>query len=80
MRWIFLAAGIAYVAVLVIVWSALRAASWADQLIDDLEPNGEPARPCPVCDSTDVYVDGDAVCFCITCRASYSLNNWNHLP
>lgn len=80
MRWIFLAAGIAYVAVLVIVWSALCAASWADRVIEGADFDAAPSRRCPVCDSTDVYVDVDDICLCITCRASYPLSNAQRLP
>lgn len=75
MRWVFALAGIGYLLFLAAFWTLLRVAAEADAVdFFDCEPDLLP-RPCPLCMSSNVYVDTDDVCFCITCRASYPLAN-----
>lgn len=72
-RWIILLTGVGYLLFLVVFWTLLRAAGIADRAATRF--TDRPGRPCPVCHETDVYVDSDDICFCITCRASYPLVN-----
>lgn len=75
MRWIFTLAGVVYLLFLFVFWSLLRVAAHADTVdLFDLEPD-EPPRPCPLCTSSNVYIDTEDFCFCVTCRASYPLSN-----
>lgn len=71
-RWIIIGLLI-YVLFVFAAWSLCRAAAIESDTFDwgrDPDP-----RPCPSCHSSDVYVDGDDVCLCITCRASYPLTH-----
>lgn len=78
--WLFAGIGIIYLLALTAFWSILRVAGLADQDdLFDLEPD-QPPRPCPLCRSSNVYVDTDDVCFCVTCRASYPLSNVSEAP
>ena len=72
-RWLFLAAGLLYMLLLVVFWTFVRVADRAGGVT--IGPASGPAgRPCPVCASGDVYVDADDVCLCASCRASYPLS------
>lgn len=74
-RWWLLLAGVGYLLFLFVFWSLLRIATLADgDDLFDLEPD-QPPRPCPLCTSSNVYVDTEGFCFCATCRASYPLSN-----
>lgn len=74
-RWLLAVAVVGYAVFLFVAWSLCEVAARADDVdLFDLEPD-VPGRPCPLCTSSNVYVDTDDVCFCITCRASYPLAN-----
>lgn len=73
MRSLLLLSGIVYMLFLVAFWSLLAVAGRADRAASRMVDRS--GRPCPVCSGTDVYVDDDDVCFCITCQASYPLAN-----
>lgn len=79
MRWLALA-GVAYMLGLFVFWSLMRVSAEADASdLFDLEPD-LPPRPCPLCTSSNVYVDTEDVCFCVTCRASYRLEYSSEAP
>lgn len=78
-RW-WIVAGIGvYLLVTFFGLSLCRAASLADDDMFDCE-HDDRGRPCPMCGSSDVFVDADDVCFCPCCLASYPLSNVTEAP
>lgn len=79
-RWWIIAAAGGYLVVTFVVLSLCRAAGIADDAMFDWEHDDEHPRPCPMCGSSDVFVDADDVCFCPCCLASYPLSNVPEAP